>query len=87
MDRTVLRKHSFTGTATILVLPQLGLCFRSSFLDCPSVMILVSSQSGTARKGLLAVGVRAFVGSLSGVDAAMSGQRGRIAEWLNSMFR
>jgi hypothetical protein len=82
----MLRIHSLARTTTILVLPQLGLCFRGSFLDCPSVVILVSSQSSAARKGLLAVGVWAFVGSLAGVDATVSSQRGGIAERLNSIF-
>jgi hypothetical protein len=76
MDGSVLGKHSFTRTSTILILPQLGLCFSRGFFDSPSVVILVPCQRRTAREGLLAVGVRTFVGSLAGVNAAMSGQRG-----------
>lgn len=80
----MLGEHSFTRTSTILILPQLGLGFSSGFFDGPSVVVLVACQRRTAREGLLTVGVRAFVGSLAGVNATMSGQRGRVAKGLNS---
>jgi hypothetical protein len=35
-------------------------------------VVLVACQRRTAREGLLTVGVRAFVGSLAGVNATMS---------------
>lgn len=78
----MLRKHSFAGASTIFVLSQLGLCLRSSFLDCSSMVVLVASQRSPARESLLAVGVWALVGPFTGVYAAMSSQRRRIAEGL-----
>lgn len=78
----MLGKHSLARTSTILILPQLGLCFSSGFFDGPSVVVLVACQRRAAREGLLTVGIRAFVGSLARVNAAMPGQRRRVAKGL-----
>jgi hypothetical protein len=51
-------------------------------LNGARVVILVARQGGTPRKCLLAVGVRAFVGALAGVDAAMAGQGAGVAKGL-----
>lgn len=71
MNRAVIREHPFSRTTTFLVLSQVGLGLRSSFLDRPSVMVLVPGQGRTAGEGLLAIGVGTLVRSLSGVDAAV----------------
>lgn len=42
----------------------------------------MSREGRTAGEGLLAIGVWAFVWSLSRVDAAMAGERTAIGEWL-----
>lgn len=68
----MLREHPFTRPSTILVLSQLGFGFSRGFFNGPGVVVLVSSQCRTARESLLAVGVRTFVGSLAGVNTAMS---------------
>lgn len=82
MNRTVLGEHSLARATAVLVLSQLSFGFRSSFFNRSSMVILVTSQGSAARECLLAVGVRALVGSFTGMDAAMSGQRGRITEGL-----
>lgn len=79
----MLGKHSLARASTILILPQLGLCFSSGFFNGPSMVILVACQRRTAREGLLAVGIRAFVGPLARVNAAVPGQRRRVAKGLN----
>ena len=84
MDGGVLGKHSFARTPTVLILPQLGLCLSSCFFDSPGVVILVACQRRATRESLLTVGVRAFVRSLAGVNAAMPSQRRRVAEGLNT---
>lgn len=78
----MLGEHSLARATAVLVLSKLGFGLRSSFFNGSSMVILVASQSSPARECLLAVGVRALVGSFTGMDATMSGQRGRIAEGL-----
>ncbi len=45
-------------------------------------MVLVTSQGGATRESLLTVGVRALVGSLARVDAAVTSQGAGVTEWL-----
>lgn len=78
----MLGEHSLARATAVLVLSQLSFGFRSSFFNRSSMVILVASQGSPARECLLAVGVRALVRSFTGMDAAMSGQRGRITEGL-----
>lgn len=73
-QRRMIREHAIPGPPPFLVLPQIGLRLSRRFFDCPGMVVLMPGQRRTARERLLAIGVGAFVGSLSGVDAAMSGQ-------------
>ena len=70
----MVREHSLAGATAFLVLTQVGFSLSGSFLDRPSVVVLVSGQRGTSGECLLTVRVWAFVGSLPGVDTAMSGK-------------
>jgi hypothetical protein len=45
-------------------------------------MVLVTSQGGATRESLLTIGVRALVGSLARMDAAMASQGAGVAERL-----
>lgn len=45
-------------------------------------MVLMAGERGAASESLLAVGIRALVRTLAGVDAAMASQRARVTEWL-----
>lgn len=58
----------------------------SSLLDGACMMVLVACQGGATREGFLAVGIGALVGSLSGVNATMSGQRARVTERLHAIL-
>lgn len=82
MDRAVVGEHVTRHSRSLLVLPQIGLGFRSSFLDCARVVVLVACQGSAASECLLAVRVGALVGTLPRVDSAVSRQRGRITERL-----
>lgn len=57
-------------------------CGGGSLLNSASVMVLVTSQSGATRESLLTIGVRALVGSLARMDAAMASQGARVTERL-----
>jgi len=48
-------------------------------------MILVAGQSRPTRKCLLAIGVGTFVGSFTGVNPTMSGERRGVTEWLQQI--
>lgn len=48
-------------------------------------MVLVTSQRGAPGKGFLAVGVRALVRSLAGVDAPVASKRAAVAEGLEEV--
>jgi hypothetical protein len=80
----MLGEHPFTWSTTVLVLAQLGLGLSGGLFNRTGVVILVSSQCRTARECLLTVGVRAFIGALSGVNTTMSCQRGRVTERLQA---
>lgn len=54
-----------------------------SFLHGSSVVVLVTRQSCSARKRLLAIRIRTLIWTLSGMNSSMSGQRTRITEWLS----
>jgi hypothetical protein len=54
----------------------------SSLFHSTSVMVLVACQGGATRKGLLAVGIGALVGSLARVNTTMSRQRTRVTKRL-----
>jgi hypothetical protein len=45
-------------------------------------MVLMTREGGSASESLLAVGVRALVRSLSGMDSSMASQRAGITEGL-----
>lgn len=68
----MIREHSLGTTASFLVLAQIGLGLGGRLLNSPSMMILVTGKSCTARERLLAVGVRAFVGALSRVNPTVA---------------
>lgn len=74
MKRAGIGEHAFPGAMPFLVLPQIGLRLSRGFLDRSGMMVLVPGQSGTAREGFLTVCVGALVGSLPGMDTAVSGQ-------------
>ncbi len=54
----------------------------SCLFDSAGVVVLMSRESGTSGKGLLAVGKGALVRSLARVDPTMPGQRAAITEGL-----
>jgi hypothetical protein len=68
----MIGEHSLGTTASFLVLAQIGLRLGSRLLNSPSMMILMTGESCTACEGLLAVGVRAFVRTLSRVDPTVA---------------
>ena len=73
---------SSRGHGRIRALGQgLGACTCRIF-DGADVLILVPGQGGAASEGLLAVGIRASIGSLAGVNAAMASKRAAITEGL-----
>ena len=82
VNRAMVRKHVTWHPCPVLVLSQVGFCFRGSLLDCSSVVVLMAGQGGTAGEGLLAVRIRTLVGALSGVDSAMSCERRGITKRL-----
>ena len=49
-------------------------------------MVLMPGQSGTASEGLLAIGIRTFVGPLARMNPAVPGQRAAITEGLAASF-
>ena len=59
-------------------------CIRlcCSLFNCSSVVILMTVQRRSPGKGLLAVGIGAFVGSLARVYPSVSREGARITEWL-----
>jgi hypothetical protein len=67
-------EHSLGPTTAILVLAQIGLRLGSCLLNSSSMMILMTGESCTARERLLAVGVRALVGSLARMDTTVAGE-------------
>lgn len=73
MNRAMIREHPFRPTS-FLVLPQIGLGLSSGFLDGPSMVVLMTGQCRAAGESLLAIGVRAFVGSLPRMDPTMPGK-------------
>jgi hypothetical protein len=68
----MIGEHSLGTTASFFVLAQIGLRLGSRLLDSPGMMILVTGESCTARERLLAVGVWAFVWTLSGVNPTVA---------------
>lgn len=72
MNRAVIGEHALARATAFLVLPQVGLSLRGGFFNCPSMVVLVASQSCAASESLLAVGVGAFVGSFPRVNATVS---------------
>lgn len=52
------------------------------FLNCSTVVILMSSQGGSACESFLTIGVGAFIGSVARVGASVTGKRAAIAETL-----
>lgn len=82
LNRHVVREHSLARAPTFLILTQVGLGLSSSFLDSAGVMVLVTGQGRPTSECLLAVGVRALVGSLARMDTTMPSQRRRIAKGL-----
>lgn len=59
---------------SVFVVPQIGFCLRGGLFNGPGMVVLMARQGGPASKGLLAIGIRALVGSLAGMDSAMTGQ-------------
>lgn len=57
---------------SLFVLPQVGFRLSRRLLDRSRVVVLMSRQGSPAGKRLLAVRVRTFVGSLAGMDSAVS---------------
>lgn len=83
MSRSSFGIYTFRRTGrSLFILSQACLRLQSSLLNSASVMILMACQSSTARERLLTICVGAFVRSLARMNAAMSGQRGGIAEGL-----
>ena len=73
---------SSRGHGGIRALGQgLGPCTCRIF-EGADVLILVPGQGGAASEGLLAVGIRASVGPLAGMDAAMASEGAAVAEGL-----
>jgi hypothetical protein len=68
----MIGEHSLRTTASFLVLAQIGLCLGSCLLDSPGMMILMTGESCAARERLLAVGVWAFVWTLSRVNSTVA---------------
>ena len=54
--------------------------------DCADVMVLMPSQRRTSGKRFLAVGIGAFVGPLSRMNASMASQRAAVTEGLNGVL-
>lgn len=88
--RTVARKLvalSLDRLKAIASRRKSGSSCSSSLLYRAYVLVLMPSQSSTASERLLAIGIRAFIGAISGMGTTMTSQRTAVTKSLLVLMR
>lgn len=70
------------GGGAVFAVTKVCFSLSGGLFDGAGVVVLVAGEGCAASEGLLAVGVGTLVWPLAGVDSAVSGERGGVAEGL-----